>query len=66
MQPPVGLTAPGAGWLDTRLSRMTKALATADLGVGDGRSIREVNVEAFLDAAERLLVREGAAGISTE
>jgi AcrR family transcriptional regulator len=34
--------------------------------VGDGRrSIREANVEAFLDAAERLLVREGAAGIST-
>jgi AcrR family transcriptional regulator len=31
----------------------------------DDRSIREVNVEAFLDAAERLLVREGAAGIST-
>ena len=30
-----------------------------------GRSIREANVEAFLDAAERLLVREGAAGIST-
>ena len=29
------------------------------------RSIREVNVAAFLDAAERLLVREGAAGIST-
>jgi AcrR family transcriptional regulator len=28
-------------------------------------SIREANVEAFLDAAERLLVRDGAAGIST-
>jgi AcrR family transcriptional regulator len=28
-------------------------------------SIREANVAAFLDAAERLLVREGAAGIST-
>lgn len=28
-------------------------------------TIREANVEAFLDAAERLLVREGAAGIST-
>jgi AcrR family transcriptional regulator len=27
--------------------------------------IREANVAAFLDAAERLLVREGAAGIST-
>jgi AcrR family transcriptional regulator len=31
----------------------------------EGSSIRETNVEAFLDAAERLLVREGAAGIST-
>ena len=31
----------------------------------DRRSIREANVEAFLDAAERLLIREGAAGIST-
>jgi AcrR family transcriptional regulator len=29
------------------------------------RSIRETNVEAFLDAAERLLIKEGAAGIST-
>ncbi len=28
-------------------------------------SIREANVEAFLDAAERLLIRDGAAGIST-
>jgi AcrR family transcriptional regulator len=28
-------------------------------------SIREANVAAFLDAAERLLVREGVAGIST-
>ena len=28
-------------------------------------SIREANVTAFLDAAERLLIREGAAGIST-
>jgi len=34
-------------------------------GVTGDRSIREVNVAAFLDAAERLLVREGAAGIST-
>jgi AcrR family transcriptional regulator len=33
--------------------------------VENGRSIREVNVEAFLDAAERLLIREGATGIST-
>jgi len=44
---------------------MTKTLATTAVEIGDGRSIREVNVEAFLDAAERLLVREGAAGIST-
>lgn len=45
---------------------MTKGLTTAAGGVEDGgRSIREANVEAFLDAAERLLVREGAAGIST-
>lgn len=45
---------------------MTKSLATEDSGVAEGGvSIREANVEAFLDAAERLLVREGAAGIST-
>jgi AcrR family transcriptional regulator len=44
---------------------MTKALATADLTTNGRPSIREANVEAFLDAAERLLVREGAAGIST-
>jgi AcrR family transcriptional regulator len=45
---------------------MTKSLATKDSLVADGRpSIRETNVEAFLDAAERLLVREGAAGITT-
>jgi AcrR family transcriptional regulator len=44
---------------------MTKILATSDAQAGDGRSIREANVEAFLDAAERLLVRDGAAGIST-
>jgi AcrR family transcriptional regulator len=31
----------------------------------DSPSIREANVTAFLDAAERLLIREGAAGIST-
>ena len=42
---------------------MTKKLATE--AEDAGRSIRETNVEAFLDAAERLLVREGAAGIST-
>ena len=34
-------------------------------GAADGRSVREANVETFLDAAERLLIREGAAGIST-
>jgi AcrR family transcriptional regulator len=44
---------------------MTKSLPAADVDVRDGRSVREVNVEAFLDAAERLLVKEGAAGIST-
>lgn len=45
---------------------MTKKLETADPQAGEGnRSIREANIEAFLDAAERLLVREGAAGIST-
>jgi AcrR family transcriptional regulator len=44
---------------------MTKSLEATDKEVGDDRSIREINVEAFLDAAERLLVREGAAGIST-
>jgi AcrR family transcriptional regulator len=37
----------------------------SESGVTGGRSIRQVNVAAFLDAAERLLVREGAAGIST-
>ncbi|HEY3959077.1 MAG TPA: TetR family transcriptional regulator [Solirubrobacteraceae bacterium] len=44
---------------------MTKSLAMAGVEVADRLSIREVNVEAFLDAAERLLIREGAAGIST-
>ena len=45
---------------------MTNKVASADAEIGNGRpSIREANVEAFLDAAERLLVREGAAGIST-
>ncbi|HEX6228857.1 MAG TPA: helix-turn-helix domain-containing protein [Solirubrobacterales bacterium] len=49
---------------------MTKNPATAPTshipGPADGsRSTREVNVEAFLDAAERLLVQEGAEGIST-
>lgn len=45
---------------------MTKELATVDVPILDGqRSIREANVEAFLDAAERVLIREGAAGVST-
>src|SRR3954453_4570818 len=43
---------------------MTKILS-ADMPMEGGRSVREANVQAFLDAAERLLVREGAAGIST-
>jgi AcrR family transcriptional regulator len=45
---------------------MTKKFLTPDLAAEDGElSTREANVKAFLDAAERLLVREGAAGIST-
>jgi AcrR family transcriptional regulator len=45
---------------------MTKATKVANQQTGEvRRSIREVNVERFLDAAERLLVREGAGGIST-
>jgi len=44
---------------------MTKVVETADVDGNGRRSIREANVEAFLDAAERLLIREGAAGIST-
>jgi AcrR family transcriptional regulator len=45
---------------------MTKNLATVDAeGRAGGTSIREANVGAFLDAAERLLVSRGAAGIST-
>ena len=45
---------------------MTKTLSKASTGgAGEAPSIREANVEAFLDAAERLLIREGAAGIST-
>lgn len=45
---------------------MTNFPKTAELPASAAdRSIREVNVEAFLDAAERLLVREGAGGIST-
>jgi AcrR family transcriptional regulator len=45
---------------------MTKASPTTGAAAdATDRSIREVNVEAFLDAAERLLVREGSTGIST-
>ena len=45
---------------------MTKTVSKVLPRKAEGsRSIREANVEAFLDAAERLLVREGAAGIST-
>jgi AcrR family transcriptional regulator len=45
---------------------MTKSLSVTTTEAGEDRqSIREANVEAFLDAAERLLIREGAAGIST-
>ena len=42
---------------------MTKSVATES--ENGHQTIREANVEAFLDAAERLLVREGVAGIST-
>jgi len=46
---------------------MTKTPGTADANANETapRSIREANVEAFLDAAERLLIKEGATGIST-
>ncbi len=45
---------------------MPKSLAIEGPEVADSRpSIREANVEAFLDAAERLLAKEGATGIST-
>ena len=45
---------------------MTKTAQIADGTAGNGApSVREANVEAFLEAAERLLIREGAAGIST-
>jgi AcrR family transcriptional regulator len=44
----------------------TKTVTRTEAAATDGPpSVREANVEAFLDAAERLLVREGAAGIST-
>jgi AcrR family transcriptional regulator len=45
---------------------MTKTTFTENpQRVDSGPSIRQSNVQAFLDAAERLLIREGAAGIST-
>ena len=45
---------------------MTEKSAAAEVEAEDApRSVREANVEAFLDAAERQLVKEGAAGIST-
>jgi len=44
---------------------MTNFLTAKENEAGSDLSIRQVNVAAFLDAAERLLVREGAAGIST-
>ena len=45
---------------------MTKTAAAVEAEVANGRrSVREANVAAFLDAAERLLIREGAAGVST-
>jgi AcrR family transcriptional regulator len=45
---------------------MTKTVTRTEAEVTDGRrSVREANIEAFLDAAERLLIREGAGGIST-
>src|SRR5689334_20619176 len=43
---------------------LTTEAAAIEAGIG-APSVREANVEGFLDAAERLLVREGAAGIST-
>lgn len=44
---------------------MTKTLSQPAPPPEETRSIRDANVEAFLDAAERLLIREGASGIST-
>ncbi len=44
---------------------MTKTAQIAEGKAENARSVREANVQAFLDAAERLLIREGAAGIST-
>lgn len=45
---------------------MTKKPATVGVEPeSEKRSIRETNVAAFLDAAERLLIRDGAGGVST-
>jgi AcrR family transcriptional regulator len=44
---------------------MTKTISPATPKAEENRSVREANVQAFLDAAERLLIRKGAAGIST-
>ncbi|HWJ42423.1 MAG TPA: TetR/AcrR family transcriptional regulator, partial [Solirubrobacterales bacterium] len=62
---PGQLDEPCPGCLDTRLSQVTKLLPPGAGEAADDLSVRQVNVAAFLDAAERLLVREGAAGIST-
>ena len=45
---------------------MSNTATTTDGTVTDrAPTVREANVAAFLDAAERLLIREGASGIST-
>src|SRR5262249_32112966 len=45
---------------------MTKSLAKAQAAGADAEmSVRDANKEALLDAAERVLVRDGASGIST-
>ncbi len=44
---------------------MTKTSSQTVVAPAENLSIRDANVQAFLDAAERLLIREGAAGIST-
>jgi len=47
------------------MTKTTSQLATKPVAERENRSVRDANIEAFLDAAERLLIREGAAGIST-
>jgi AcrR family transcriptional regulator len=44
---------------------MTKTISQPLPKGEQGLSVRDTNVQVFLDAAERLLIREGAAGIST-